>query len=195
MSIQLIVGLGNPGPQYQATRHNAGFWWLDLIAAQKGLSFRTDTRYKAQVAEFSLNGRSCRLLKPQAFMNLSGSAVQALAHFYKIPPEAILVAHDELDLPCGVAKLKKGGGHGGHNGLRDIHSKLATADYWRLRIGIDHPRHQHGQDVIDYVLGVPELTSKIAIDSALTRSYDVLPLLLAGDMGSAQLQLHTVSAA
>ncbi len=193
MSIQLIVGLGNPGPSYQATRHNAGFWYLDFIAAQNGSHFRADARYKAQVAEVSLNGHTCRLLKPQSFMNLSGTAVQAMAHFYKIPLDAILVAHDDLDLPCGVAKLKKGGGHGGHNGLRDIHAKLASADYWRLRIGIDHPRHQHGQDVIDYVLGVPELASKLAIEAALLRSYAIVPLLMAGNMASAQLQLHTAS--
>jgi PTH1 family peptidyl-tRNA hydrolase len=189
--IQLIVGLGNPGPKYQATRHNAGFWWLDALAAKEGAVFKPDPRCQGQVAEIKVAGKVCRLLKPQTFMNLSGTAVQALAHFYKIAPAAILVVHDELDLACGVAKIKWSGGHAGHNGLRDIQAKLATQDYWRLRIGIDHPRRQSLRlDVADYVLGVPPLDSKIAIDVAIARSYAIVPALLTGALDQAQQQLH-----
>ena len=191
--IQLIVGLGNPGPKYQNTRHNAGFWWLDALAAKEHATFRTESRFSGLLAEISLGGQVCRLLKPNTFMNLSGQAVKAVAHYYKIPPEAILVAHDELDLACGVAKLKWAGGHAGHNGLRDIHEKLAIPNYWRLRIGIDHPRNHHNQAVVDYVLGVPDLTSKIGIDVALTRSSEIVPLLLTGAFDKAQLQLHRIT--
>lgn len=189
--IQLIVGLGNPGAQYQKTRHNAGFWWLDALAASLHASFKTESRFKADLAEVSLAGHSCRLLKPTTFMNLSGQAVQAVAHYYKIPATAILIAHDELDLPCGIAKLKWSGGHAGHNGLKDIQLRLATNLYWRLRIGIDHPRHQHGQEVSDYVLGVPDLASKLAIDAVLTRCSAILAPLLRGDLAAAQQQLHS----
>lgn len=192
--IQLIVGLGNPGPRYQATRHNAGFWWLDMIAAKEGVIFRAESRFQAELAEIKVGVHVCRLLKPKTFINLSGASVQALAHYYKIPSEAILVAHDELDLPCGIAKLKWSGGHAGHNGLKDIHGKLATSNYWRLRLGIDHPRNQHHQDVADYVLGVPDLESKIAIDIALTHSLAIVPALMKGDLDKAQLQLHSAKA-
>lgn len=194
MPIQLIVGLGNPGPRYQATRHNAGFWWLDALAAKAAVTFRSESRFQADLAEITQGGNTCRLLKPKTFMNLSGAAVQAVAHYYKIPPAAILVAHDELDLACGIAKLKWSGGHAGHNGLRDIHLKLATGDYWRLRIGIDHPRNHHQRDVADYVLGVPDLTSKIGIDNALTRSSEIVSALLNGAFDKAQLLLHSVIA-
>jgi PTH1 family peptidyl-tRNA hydrolase len=189
--IQLIVGLGNPGAQYKATRHNAGFWWLDQLAADMGASFRVDTKFRSEVAEIKVQGRVCRLLKPQTFMNLSGFAVQACAHFYKIPVDAILVVHDELDLACGAIKLKWSGGHAGHNGLKDIQGKLACKDYWRLRIGIDHPRNHHGQEVVDYVLGVPESQSKTLIEQAICRSLAIVPLLVDGQLAKAMQLLHS----
>jgi peptidyl-tRNA hydrolase, PTH1 family len=189
-AIQLIIGLGNPGPRYHATRHNAGFWWLDEIAARHGVSFRKEARFHGEVAEINNNGHHYRLLKPQTFMNLSGQAVQSLCHFYKIASNAILVAHDELDLPCGVAKLKLGGGHAGHNGLKDICQRLGTNNYWRLRIGIEHPRNHHGQAVADYVLETPSRDQQIGIQLALENSYRVLPKILAGAFDKAQQELH-----
>jgi aminoacyl-tRNA hydrolase len=137
--IKLFVGLGNPGPEYAATRHNAGFWWIDELARRLNANLVLERAYKGRVARASVAGQSVWLLQPQTFMNLSGQSVAALARFFKIAPAEILVAHDELDLPAGEAKLKFGGGHAGHNGLRDIHAQLGTADYWRLRLGIGHP--------------------------------------------------------
>lgn len=189
-TLQLIVGLGNPGPRYQATRHNVGFWYVDQIAQSLGLNFRHEARFQALLAEYKTDGRVYRLLKPQAFMNLSGTAVQACAHFYKIPHDAILIAHDELDLACGSIKLKWAGGHAGHNGLKDIHNKLSTADYWRLRIGIDHPRHHHGQAVADYVLSPPDKSQQAAILEALDQGQRVLPDLFSGHLAHAQQQLN-----
>ena len=140
--IKLFVGLGNPGPEYADTRHNAGFWWIDQIARQLGATLAPERAFHGHAARASVQGQSVWLLKPQTFMNLSGKAVAALARFYKIAPQEILVAHDELDLPAGEAKLKQGGGHAGHNGLRDIHAQLGSSDYWRLRLGIGHPGHK-----------------------------------------------------
>ena len=137
--IKLFVGLGNPGPEYEATRHNAGFWWIDALARELKVTLVPERSYHGLVARASVAGHSVWLLQPQTFMNLSGKSVAALARFFKIPPEEILVAHDELDIPPGQAKLKRGGSHAGHNGLRDIHAQLGTSDYWRLRIGIGHP--------------------------------------------------------
>ena len=137
--IKLFVGLGNPGPQYEATRHNAGFWWVDGLAREWGASLKADKSFHGLVARTTRQGHGVWLLEPMTFMNLSGRAVAALARFYKIQPDEILVAHDELDLPPGQVKLKYGGGHAGHNGLRDIHAQLGTGDYWRLRLGIGHP--------------------------------------------------------
>lgn len=189
-AIQLIVGLGNPGPRYQSTRHNAGFWYVDHIAQALGLNFRHEARFQADLAEYKCNGQVTRLLKPQTFMNLSGSSVQACAHFYKIPHTAILIVHDEVDLKCGSIKLKWAGGHAGHNGLRDIHSKLSTADYWRLRIGIDHPRHHHGQAVVDYVLSPPDKAQHTLILEAIDQGQRALPDLLSGQIAKAQQQLN-----
>ena len=148
--IKLFVGLGNPGPEYEATRHNAGFWWVDALARELKVSWVADRGYHGLVGRTTVHGHTFWLLKPQTFMNLSGKSVAALARFFKIAPEQILVAHDELDIVPGKAKLKFGGSHAGHNGLRDIHAQLGTDDYWRLRLGIGHPGVK--AEVVDWVL-------------------------------------------
>ena len=151
--IQLFVGLGNPGTEYEATRHNVGFWWVDALARQLKAHWVDERSYHGRVARAHVQGQTVWLLQPQTYMNLSGKSVGALARFFKIPPSAILVVHDELDLPPGEAKLKLSGGHAGHNGLRDIHAQLGTADYWRLRIGIGHPGDK--SEVAGWVLRKP----------------------------------------
>ena len=163
--IRLIVGLGNPGREYAATRHNAGFRWVDEFARVHGASLRSDGKFHGQVARTVLHGHEVHLLKPQTFMNVSGRAVAALAHFYKIAPQHILVAHDELDLPPGSAKLKLGGGHGGHNGLKDIIAHLGTQNFWRLRIGIGHPGER--AEVTNYVLNAPRKEEQVLIEEAM----------------------------
>jgi len=185
-AIKLFVGLGNPGEKYIATRHNAGFWWVDLIAAQTNSTLSPDAKMFGSTAK--LNGDTW-LLKPTTFMNASGKSVAALANYYKIKPEEILVIHDELDLPAGQIKLKFGGGHGGHNGLRDIHSALGTPNYWRLRVGIDHPGHK--SEVANYVLKAPSKGDQQAIDDGIDDSSKVLDYLLKGDFDHAMLKLHT----
>lgn len=184
--IKLFVGLGNPGNQYIATRHNAGFWWVDLIAAQTNSHLSIDAKMFGTVAKLNTDKW---LLKPTTFMNASGKSVTALAHYYKIKPEEILVVHDELDLPAGQSKLKFGGSHGGHNGLRDIHAALGTADYWRLRIGIGHPGQKN--EVVNYVLKAPSKDEQKAIDDSIDDSSKVLKSLLDGDFEQAMLMLHT----
>ncbi|MBS0302846.1 MAG: aminoacyl-tRNA hydrolase [Proteobacteria bacterium] len=187
--IKLFVGLGNPGPEYAATRHNAGFWWIDQLARRLNVSLTLERAYKGRVARASVAGQSVWLLEPQTFMNLSGQSVSALARFFKIAPEEILVAHDELDLPAGEAKLKFGGGHAGHNGLRDIHAQLGTGDYWRLRLGIGHPGARHA--VVGWVLKKPPLDEQIAIEQAADRAAAAFELLAAGDMNAATQRIHT----
>lgn len=187
--IKLFVGLGNPGPQYEATRHNAGFWWIDALSRELKAPLAPDRTYHGLVARTSVQGRTVWLLEPQTFMNLSGRSVAALARFYKIAPEEILVAHDELDLPPGEAKLKFGGGHAGHNGLRDIHAQLGSADYWRLRLGVGHPGVK--SEVVGWVLKKPPTDQLIAIEQALDRSLKALPALIEGDMDKARLLIHT----
>lgn len=187
--IKLLVGLGNPGPEYEDTRHNAGFWWIDQIARQLGASFQSERAFHGQLARASVQGQSLWLLKPQTFMNLSGRSVAALARFYKIAPPEILVAHDELDLPPGQARLKQGGGHAGHNGLRDIHAQLGSGDYWRLRLGIGHPGHK--PEVAAWVLRKPPLDERIGIEQAMDRAARALPQLLAGQMSAATHLIHT----
>ena len=152
-AIRLIVGLGNPGREYETTRHNAGYWWLDELARLQNLSFKSESKFHGLAARGQLHGHEMLLLKPQTFMNVSGRAVGALAQFYKIAPAEMLVVHDELDLPPGVARLKMGGGHGGHNGLKDIIAHLGSKDFWRLRLGIGHPGER--ADVAGYVLNDP----------------------------------------
>ncbi|HFD38441.1 MAG TPA: aminoacyl-tRNA hydrolase [Anaerolineae bacterium] len=187
-----MAGLGNPGPRYQDTRHNAGFWWLDEVARSGGVSFKSHSRFHGEVARLELAGRACWLLKPATFMNLSGRAVAALAHYYKIPPEAVLVAHDELDLPPGTARLKQGGGHGGHNGLRSTMSCLGSSQFLRLRLGIGHPGHK--DQVTDYVLGKPAPAERRAMEQALAAALGVVPELLAGDLQRAMHRLHSIPA-
>ncbi len=189
--IDLVVGLGNPGGNYEQTRHNAGFWFVDALARQSG-TFRSESKFQGDVCKISLSGHDCWLLKPATFMNRSGQSVTALAGFYKIPAENILVVHDELDLPPGVARLKQGGGHGGHNGLRDIIARLG-ADFMRLRIGIGHPGSK--EQVVDYVLQRPSLADQQQIDSAIAAALAVMPELLCGEAQRAMNQLHSKSAA
>ena len=186
--IRLIVGLGNPGEKYEKTRHNAGFWCVDLLSSQSASPLNLDVKMFGLVAKLKPH-QDKWLLKPTTFMNASGKAVAALANYYKIMPAEILVVHDELDLPTGTAKLKFGGGHGGHNGLRDIHATLGTADYWRLRIGIDHPGDRN--EVINYVLKAPSKQEMDAMEGSIHAGAGVVPFLLTGDFDAAMLKLHT----
>ena len=178
--IKLFVGLGNPGTEYEATRHNAGFWWLDALSRELKAPLRLDKNYHGQVARTTVNGQPVWLLKPLTFMNLSGKSVAALARFFKILPAEILVAHDELDILPGQTKLKFGGSHAGHNGLRDIHAQLGTGDYWRLRIGIGHPGVK--AEVLNWVLKKPSAEHRLAIDDGIARCGKAVPELLAGEM-------------
>ncbi len=187
-SIRLIVGLGNPGKEYERTRHNAGFWLVERFALQSGVALRKDGKFQALVGRLGAGGGAW-LVMPQGFMNASGRAVQMLAGFFKIPAAEILVVHDELDFAPGVAKMKLGGGIAGHNGLKDISQRLATHDYWRLRLGIGHPGDRNA--VSDYVLGKPSTEDRREIDEAIGRSIEVLPLCLAGDLQGAMQKLHS----
>ncbi len=186
---RLIVGLGNLGREYDATRHNAGFWWVDEFARMHQFAFKAESKFHGLAARGSLHGREIFLLKPQTFMNGSGRAVVALALFYKIVPQHILVVHDELDLPPGGAKLKLGGGHGGHNGLKDIIAHLGTRDFWRLRIGIGHPGER--ADVSGYVLNPPRREESELIEQAIQRAQDVSHLIIEGKLEAAMLKLHS----
>jgi PTH1 family peptidyl-tRNA hydrolase len=186
--IRLLVGLGNPGKEYERTRHNAGFWLVERFALQQGVALRKDTKYQALVGRIGSSG--AWLVQPQSFMNASGRAVQMLAGFFKIPAAEILVVHDELDFAPGMVKVKQGGGIAGHNGLRDISQRLATHDYWRMRLGIGHPGDKAA--VADYVLHRPSAEDQAEIDAAIARSIEVLPQFLSGDMQGAMQKLHTV---
>ena len=185
----MFVGLGNPGPEYEATRHNAGFWWVDALARDWKLSLVPDRGYHGLVARANIAGQSVWLLEPQTFMNLSGKSVGALARFFKIAPEEILVVHDELDVVPGQAKLKFGGSHAGHNGLRDIHAQLGTGDYWRLRLGIGQPGVK--AEVVNWVLKKPLKEQREAIEDAIARTLHAAPALVAGEMEKATMQIHT----
>ncbi len=185
MPIQLIVGLGNPGDKYAKTRHNAGFWLLDNLAS----NFRYDKKFNADFAETFIGGQKVYLLKPLTFMNLSGDAVQKALQFYKISPENMLVAHDELDFPTGKCKLKQGGGHGGHNGLRDIIAKTGSKDFLRLRIGIDHPGD--ARQVANYVLKPPSKTEQTDIDNSLMDAERAVDILMKDGIEAAMLKLHS----
>lgn len=187
--IKLIVGLGNPGREYEATRHNAGFWWVDELARKHSVNFKAEGKFHGLVARATLHGHEVHLLKPQTFMNVSGRAVVALALFYKILPDQILVVHDELDLPPGSAKLKLGGGHGGHNGLKDIIAQLGTKDFWRMRIGIGHPGER--AEVVNYVLNAPRKEEQILIEDAMQHAQEVAPLIIEGKLEAAMLKLHS----
>ena len=187
--IKLFVGLGNPGPEYEATRHNAGFWWIDALSRELKAPLSLDKNYHGQVARTTLNGQTVWLLKPLTFMNLSGKSVAALARFFKISPGEVLVAHDELDIVPGQVKLKFGGSHAGHNGLRDIHAQLGSADYWRLRIGVGHPGVK--AEVIDWVLKKPSQEHRAAIEDSVERSLKAVSELLKGEMEKATMLIHT----
>lgn len=191
--MKLVAGLGNPGGKYEKTRHNAGFWWLDLLAKTLRATFRRESRFQGAVAKANAGSDDIWLLKPETFMNHSGQALAALAGYYKIAPRDILVAHDELDLPPGGVKLKFGGGLSGHNGLKSIAANLGTQDFWRLRIGIGHPRDQAAaeREVIDYVLHAPRLEEQQAIDASMARALDVWPQIAADEWESAMLKLHS----
>ncbi|MDB5796474.1 MAG: pth [Paucimonas sp.] len=192
MSIRLIVGLGNPGPEYEQTRHNAGFWLVDNLARKAGVSLAREARFQALAARAKLAGGEVWLLQPQTFMNRSGQSVGALARFFKITPEEVLVVHDELDLPAGAAKLKKGGSAAGHNGLKDITAALGSQDYWRLRLGIGHPRELGLQQaVVDFVLHRPRKDEMADIERAIDNSLGVIPLLCEGKFEAAMMQLHS----
>ena len=186
--IRLLVGLGNPGPAYVATRHNAGFWFIDEVARKLGATLVPERSYFGLVARVNRPIGPIWLLEPMTFMNLSGKSVAALARFFKIAPNEILVAHDELDVLPGNAKMKIGGGHGGHNGLKDINAQLGSADYWRLRLGIGHPGVK--AEVVDYVLRKPPAEQREAIEKSIDQSLGALDLLLAGEMDKALAKVH-----
>jgi PTH1 family peptidyl-tRNA hydrolase len=192
--IRLVVGLGNPGKEYERTRHNAGFWLVERFASASGAHFRKDPKYQALVARMDegpggAGTPGAWLLLPQTFMNASGRPVQMLAGFFKIKPEEILVVHDELDFPPGTARIKQGGGIAGHNGLRDISQRIASHEYWRLRLGVGKP--PPGSEGADYVLQKPPAEERAAIDESIANALAILPLCLAGDIQGAMQKLHT----
>jgi PTH1 family peptidyl-tRNA hydrolase len=189
--IRLVAGLGNPGREYANTRHNAGFWFADELAAKLGASFSHESKFGGEVA----NAGALRLVKPMTFMNLSGRAVAAASNFFGIAPDEILVVHDELDLLPGKVKMKLGGGVAGHNGLRDIQAQLGSPEFWRLRIGIGHPRDSDltQQDVVDYVLKPPRVEERNAMQDAIGRALHAWPSIAAGDMEAAMMTLHTTN--
>lgn len=187
--IRLIVGLGNPGADYVGTRHNAGFWLIDLLASDLGLGFRFEKRYNSEECRLKTGNADIYLLKPQTFMNRSGQAVAALARYFKIAPEQILVMHDELDLPPGTNRIKQAGGHGGHNGLRDIVNHLGSSEFFRIRVGIGHPGDS--SQVINYVLYKPSVADLNAIEAANRDTLAVMPLVIEGRIDKAMQALHT----
>ena len=193
--IRLIVGLGNPGSKHEADRHNAGFWFIDRLAAQHKQFLQTEKRFNGRVAKIQIEGQDIFLLEPDTFMNLSGESVGPLCRFHKIKPNEVLVAHDELDLKAGTARPKLGGGNGGHNGLKDIQQHLSSPQFWRLRFGIGHPRDLPGDlsrmDVADYVLKKPSSDEQIKIDLSLSKGIKILPLLINGDSQNAMQILHS----
>jgi len=186
--IRLMVGLGNPGAEYDGTRHNAGFWFIDEVARQLKVTLVPDRSYVGLVARVNLPGGPLWLLEPMTFMNLSGKSVAPLARFFKIAPDEILVAHDELDLMPGQMKMKLGGSHAGHNGLKDIQAQLGSPGFWRLRLGIGHPGVK--AEVINHVLRKPPVAEREAIDQSIAQALGALDLLIAGDMERAMLKIH-----
>lgn len=189
-SIKLVVGLGNPGLQYENTRHNVGFWLSKLVAEKYHGDLKLVGKFKGLTSNITIGDHRCALLLPETFMNLSGDAVSSMAGFYKFPIESILVIHDELDLPPEVARLKKGGGANGHNGIQDIINKLGSNNFWRVRIGIGKPKYK--EDVSNYVLSSPSKPQLQQIHSAIERTMAILPKIISGDFSSAMLELHTV---
>ena len=188
--VQLIVGLGNPGAKYEQTRHNVGFVFVDEVARSKGASWKMESKFHGEVCKLSVSGEDVWLLKPNTFMNLSGQAVAALARFYKITPESVLVVHDELDISPGQIRLKQSGGHGGHNGLRDIIAQLGSRDFYRLRLGIGHPGES--RDVSNYVLGKASTDDQKHTDSAIDEALRTLPQIIEGELQPAMKHLHSI---
>jgi len=188
-SVQLIVGLGNPGPEYADTRHNAGFWFVDQLARRYGACFRNENKFFGDACKAIIEGRDVWLLKPMTFMNRSGQSVAALARFYKIPVEAILVVHDELDIPPGDIRLKQGGGHGGHNGLRDIIAQLGSKEFLRLRVGIGHPGN--AKQVASYVLKKPSTDEQISMERALDAAEGEIAGIVKGEYQQVMNRLHS----
>ncbi len=186
--LKLIVGLGNPGAEYARTRHNAGFWLVDELARRHGGNFRNESRHQGEIARVRIAGREIWLLKPTTFMNRSGGAVQSLSGFYKIAPGEMLVAHDEIDLPVAALRLKEGGGHGGHNGLRDIIATLGDA-FWRLRIGVGHPGSK--PEVVDYVLRRAPAEEDALLQQAVVAGADIIPVVIEQGAQKAMNRLHT----
>jgi peptidyl-tRNA hydrolase, PTH1 family len=191
LPLKLIVGLGNPGRDYARTRHNAGWWFVDELAARAHGSWRHDARQHTELARIEIDGSELWLLKPTAFMNRSGVPVAAVANFYRISPAEMLVVHDDIDLPPGIARLKQGGGHGGHNGLRDVIAHIG-ADFWRLRLGVGHPGSK--DLVLDAVLDRPTQAEQQAIDEAMARALEIMPELLRSGAQKAMLSLHSRNA-
>ncbi len=189
MTIKLLVGLGNPGQDYAKTRHNAGFWFLDTLARQAGATLSAETKLHADVAKIDIAGQRVLIAKPKTYMNKSGQAVIALLNFYKLVPEQMLVAHDELDLAPGTARLKFDGGHGGQNGLRDIMAQLGHGKFHRLRVGIGHPGHK--DKVLSWVLGKPSVEHENAISERIDAAINLVPSLIAGEFNAAMKSLHT----
>lgn len=187
--IQLIVGLGNPGQQYEKTRHNAGFWFIDAIARNHGIPLKSENKFHGEAGKGRIDGEEVWLLKPMTFMNRSGQGIAALAQFYKIAAENILIAHDELDLSPGTVRLKRGGGHGGHNGLRDAIAQLGSKEFQRLRLGIGHPGH--ASQVSGYVLSKAPATDQALLEGAIDKALDNLSLILSGDLQQAMNRLHS----
>ena len=188
LPLRIIVGLGNPGPEHQVTRHNVGFWFVDLLARRHGAEFRDYRKYSGETARITIEGQELILLKPTTYMNRSGLSVRQISDFYKIVPDDILVAHDELDLPAGSVRLKHGGGHGGHNGLRDTIAHVGES-FWRLRLGIGHPGNK--ADVIDYVLTrAPRVEEDVILDAVNTAA-DSVPLILEQGAERAMTKLHS----
>ncbi|MRW93733.1 aminoacyl-tRNA hydrolase [Duganella sp. FT80W] len=192
MPIRLIVGLGNPGPEYEQTRHNAGFWLVDNLANDAGARLQRESKYNAMYAKASIAGQEVYLLEPLTFMNRSGQSVGALCRFFKINADEVLVVHDELDLMPGTARLKKGGSSGGHNGLKDITAALGTQDYWRLRLGIGHPRTLNlAQQVADFVLHRPRREDQELIERSIEKALLIMPQIVKGEFAPATTKLHT----
>ena len=187
--IKLIVGLGNPGKNYQEHRHNAGFWFVESLASLNDSKFTSQSKFFGEASDFSLNSHKVFLLKPQTFMNNSGGSIKSFLNYYDISSEETLVVHDELDLPAGVVKLKLGGGHGGHNGLRDIIKALGSKNFYRLRIGIEHPGSKN--EVVDYVLNAPSKSELCAIQESMSRASNIVELLVKGSFEDAMKALHT----
>ena len=187
--IELIAGLGNPGAKYEGTRHNVGFWFVDQLAQSKGCNLRHESKFHGELGKISISGHTVWLIKPMTYMNHSGQAVSALAKYYKVPVENILVVHDELDIPPGELRLKKGGGHGGHNGLRDIIAHFSSKEFMRLRLGIGHPGSS--AEVTNYVLGSPSNADKTQLLDAIDASMVTLPQIVEGEFQKAMNHLHS----